>query len=155
MHKLKYRRDLGLGEALARPLAEYVHSQLDWEIEMLIPIQLSPQRLAERGYNQVALIARPLAMLANWRYSAKAVQRVKHTRSQVGLSRSERQENVREAFVADPSLVRGRKILLMDDVATTGATLASASRSVFEAGAAQVYALTAARAIPRYDLDRF
>jgi ComF family protein len=152
LHKLKYRRDIGLGDALALPLANYVRV-LNWDIEVLVPIPLSPQRLSERGYNQVDLIARPLAMFHQWNYAPGALRRVKSTRSQVGLTVEQRRENVQNAFQANPHLVRNKKVLLMDDVATTGATLISASRALVEAGACYVYALTAARAISRRGPD--
>lgn len=152
LHKLKYRRDIGLGDALAVPLANYVRV-LNWDVEMLVPIPLSPQRLSERGYNQVALIAQPLAMIHRWNYAPGALQRVKSTRSQVGLTVEQRRENVRNAFLANSRLVRNKKVLLMDDVATTGATLISASQVLVEAGACHVYVLTAARAISRRGPD--
>ncbi len=138
---------------MARSLAEYVETSLGWDVEMIVPVPLSQQRLSERGYNQVALIAHPLAMLKNWEYAPKALKRVKHTRSQVGLNASERQDNVRNAFHANPRLITDKKILLIDDVATTGATLLSASESLVAAGARHVYALTTARAVSRYGLD--
>jgi ComF family protein len=153
LHKLKYRRDIGLGETLAWPLAEYIETTLGWDIEMIVPVPLSQKRLSERGYNQVGLIAHPLAMIKNWKYAPKALKRVKHTRSQVGLTAQERQDNVRNAFHADPLLINNKKILLIDDVATTGATLSAASASLAGAGARHVYALTAARAISRHGLD--
>jgi ComF family protein len=153
LHKLKYRRDIGLGETLAWPLAEYIETALAWDIEMVVPVPLSQQRFSERGYNQVALVAHPLAMIKNWKYAPKALKRVKHTRSQVGLSVHERLDNVHNAFSADPRLIADKKILLMDDVATTGATLLSASKSLVSAGARHVYALTTARAVSRYGLD--
>ena len=146
LHKLKYRQDIGLGDALALPLAEYVRT-LNWDIETLVPIPLSAKRLSERGYNQVDLIARPLAMIHKWNYAPEVLKRTKHTRSQVGLNIAQRLENVQNAFTANPRFVKNKKVLLMDDVATTGATLNSASRALLEAGACHVYALTAARAI--------
>ncbi len=149
LHKLKYRRDISLGSTLALPLAKYTHS-LDWEVEMLVPIPLSPQRLSERGYNQVALIAYHLAEIRKWNYAPDALRRIKSTHSQVGLTIKQRQENVQNAFLANPRLVRNKKVLLMDDVATTGATLISASNALVEAGASNVYALTVARAISRH-----
>lgn len=152
LHKLKYRQNIGLGGILAWPLAEYVEA-LNWDIDMLVPIPLSQQRLSERGYNQVALIAHPLAMIHRWNYAPGALQRIKYTRSQVGLTVEQRQENVNNAFLANPRLVHNKKVLLMDDVATTGATLNSASRALVEAGASNVYALTAARAISQRGLD--
>jgi competence protein ComFC len=153
LHKLKYRRDIGLGETLAWPLAEYIETTLGWDVEMIVPIPLSPQRFSERGYNQVALIARPLAMIKNWKYEPQALRRVKHTRSQVGLNVLERRDNVQNAFHADSRLINDKKVLLIDDVATTGATLLSASQSLVGAGARHVYALTTARAVSRYGLD--
>ncbi len=152
LHKLKYRRDIGLGDALAFPLAQYV-STLNWDVEMLVPIPLSTKRLSERGYNQVATIAHPLALINKWNYAPDALKRTKHTRTQVGLNIAQRLENVQNAFIANPRFVKNKKILLMDDVATTGATLNSASRALLEAGASHVYALTAARAISHRGME--
>lgn len=153
LHKLKYRRDLGLGEALAWPLARYVEHKLDWDVDMIIPVPLSPQRFAQRGYNQAALIAQPLAMIIDRKYCANALKRVKETRTQVGLSQRERQENVRNAFCADQGRIKNGKVLLVDDVATTGATLSSAAQALLDAGACHVYALTLARALSSRELD--
>jgi predicted amidophosphoribosyltransferase len=74
------------------------------------------------------------------------------TRSQVGLSAEERKENVANAFYSDPDLVAGKSILLMDDVATTGATLSSCADALLNAGASSVFALTLARALPHHGL---
>ncbi len=153
LHKLKYRRDVGFGETLALPLAEFLDSQ-NWNVDLAVPIPLSPQRLSERGYNQVGLFAYPLALAKDLTYAPRALHRSRHTRSQVGLSAVERRKNVRGAFRATNNLVAGKSVLLLDDVATTGATLSSASRTLVEAGAKRVYALTVARALTRYGLDR-
>jgi len=153
LHKLKYRREVGLGEALAWNVAVFVDC-LGWKADVITPIPLSEQRFAERGYNQVDLIAHPLARLMRWQYLTGALRRSRHTRSQVGLSASERRKNVSGAFWAKSQSVKGKTILLVDDVATTGATLDSASQALLEAGAAKVYALTFAKAIHKYGLDR-
>ncbi len=152
LHRLKYRRDLGLGEALTPQLSVYA-SSLNWPAELVVPVPLSGKRVSERGYNQAALIARPLAMALGLKYDAHAVARVRDTRSQVGLARRERQENVRDAFMARNSRVRGRSILLVDDVATTGSTLSSCAAALCASGARDVFALTVARALPRHGLD--
>ncbi len=94
----------------------------------------------------------PVADLNGWRYLPKALQRVRETASQVGLTRDERRENMREAFRADPGDVIGKVILVMDDVATTGATLTACSAALKDAGATQVFALTLARALPHHGL---
>ena len=71
----------------------------------------------------------------------------------MGLSAEERQSNVRGAFISDHKIVKDKSVLLMDDVATTGATLAAASQAIIEAGAKQVHALTVAKALSRYGSD--
>lgn len=85
-------------------------------------------------------------------YAPDALVRSQETRSQVGLTRSQRQDNVRNAFRAKHSRVQGRLVLLMDDVATTGSTLSSCAQALHEAGARDVFAFTVSRAVPRYGL---
>jgi ComF family protein len=153
LHQLKYRRNIGLGEALAPIIAEYL-DKLGWQADSIVPIPLSRQRLQERGYNQVGLIAHPLSRLLRWQYLPGALRRTRHTRSQVGLNAGERLENVHGAFEAEAPFVKGKAILIIDDVATTGATLHSASHALAYAGAIKVYALTLAKALQKYGLDR-
>jgi competence protein ComFC len=146
LHRLKYRRDLALGDALAPQLADFVNV-LDWNVEIIVPVPLGDGRLRERGYNQAALIARPLALRLGLAYDHLAVSRIRETCSQVGLTRQQRQENVRSAFAARPARVRDRRILLVDDVATTGSTLSSCAGALRASGARDVFALTVARAL--------
>jgi competence protein ComFC len=145
LHSLKYRRNLPLGEVLARQMAEYV-CYLGWSVDMVVPIPLGSRRLKERGYNQAGLVAMPLASIQHWRFIPRALVRIRDTRTQVGLTIAERKENVRGAFSAREELVRGKSILLMDDIATTGATLAAGATALMEAGAKNVFGLTLARA---------
>lgn len=149
---LKYRQNIGLGEALAWDLALHLDG-LGWQADIVLPVPLSKQRLSERGYNQVDLIAHPLARLTGWYYQPSALHRTRHTGSQVGLSSGERRKNVQGAFRAESRLVAGKAILLVDDVTTTGATLGSAARALMDAGAGKVYGLTFAQAISKYGLD--
>lgn len=152
LHKLKYRRDLSLGDAIAAAMMPFVHG-LNWNMDMIVPVPLGKQRMRERGYNQVAMIAKPLAMGLGLQYSSHALVRRKETRSQVGLNREERQKNVHGAFRADVG-VKGKVVLIMDDVSTTGSTLSSGADALYAAGAKDVYALTVARALPYHDLRR-
>jgi predicted amidophosphoribosyltransferase len=115
---------------------------------------LGTARQRERGYNQVALVARPLAYELGWEYAPDALTKVRETRSQVGLTVSERRENVSKAYQADPAKVKRRAVLLMDDVSTTGSTIASCAEALISAGAREVYALTIARALAHHDLRR-
>ncbi len=148
---LKYRRDLGLAEALVPCLAEAL-VRLDWAVDLVVPVPLGRKRLAERGYNQVNLIARPLSTVMRIPYAPDALRRCQETRSQVGLNRTERRQNVRDAFRADRRRVNGCVVLLMDDIATTGSTLSSCAEALCGAGARDVFAYTVSRAMPRHGL---
>ncbi|WKZ37950.1 MAG: ComF family protein [Anaerolineales bacterium] len=150
MHKLKYRRDVSMGDSLASQMVPFV-KDLKWQIDLLVPIPLGKQRFKERGYNQVGMIAKPLALALSIRYAPNELMRRKETRSQVGLSRVERRENLRNAFQAGMG-VSGKTVLVMDDVSTTGSTLSSGAEALYSCGANDVYALTVARALPRHGL---
>jgi competence protein ComFC len=150
LHKLKYRRDVAMGDALAAQMTSFV-KELNWPVDVIIPIPLGRQRMRERGYNQVAMIAKPLAMALEIRYAPSELRRNKETRSQVGLSREERRRNVKEAFRGGLGVV-GKNVLIMDDVSTTGSTLSAGAEALYSAGAKDVYALTVARALPHHGL---
>jgi len=151
LHKLKYYGDMALGDALAAELFQFA-DDLKWPVEMVVPVPLGKKRFQERGYNQVNLIARPLALAAGMPFAPDALTRVRETRSQVGLGKSERRLNVSGAFQARGRRVKDRIILLMDDVATTGATLSSCAEALYAAGARDVFALTVSRALARHGL---
>ena len=150
---MKYRGNIALGESIAMQMAEFVRSQ-QWPVEVLIPVPLGKKRLKERGYNQVALVARPLAVELRWRYAPHALWKTRETRSQVGLTASQRSENVQEAYQADAKVVKSRPVLIMDDVATTGSTISACTAALLSAGAQEVYVLTIARALAHHSLDR-
>jgi ComF family protein len=146
LHRLKYRHDLGLGEILSRPLMEILQG-LAWPINVVAPVPLSIARQSQRGYNQAALLARPLALATGLAYRPKAIQRVRDTVTQVGLSLEQRRQNVSDAFQACSEVVYGKTVLLVDDVATTGATLDACTNAILLQGASEVYCLTVARAV--------
>lgn len=153
LHTMKYRGNVSLGEALAVQMVEFVRS-LAWEIDLVIPVPLGKKRLQQRGYNQVALVAEPLAYHLVWDYRPQALWKARETRSQVGLSHSQRRENVQDAYQADPAAVKQKFILLIDDVATTGSTIVACANALKSAGARDVYAITIARALSHHDLNR-
>ena len=153
LHTLKYRRNIGLGESFATEMAKFFRT-LQWSVDIFIPVPLGKKRLKERGYNQVALVARPLAYEIGVEYSAQALWKARETRSQVGLSISKRRENVLNAYQADPKVVRRKSVVLMDDVATTGSTILSCTDALLSAGARDVYAITIARALSHHGLTR-
>ena len=152
LHRLKYRNDIGLGEALAEHMSGFV-SNLNWPIELVIPVPLGQKRQRERGYNQVGLIAHPLSLSLNIAYTPDALLRERETRSQVGLTKVERHLNVKGAFFAKKSRVNGHVALIVDDVATTGSTLSSCAEALFAAGAQDVFAVTVARALLHRKMD--
>jgi len=109
-------------------------------------VPLSKQRLKERGYNQAAMLAKPLALGLGVPFQPKALQRRRNTRSQVGLSRKERRRNVAGAFWASPDWISGKAVVVVDDVATSGSTLDACAEALWRAGASNVFGLTLARA---------
>ncbi|HEY7994341.1 MAG TPA: ComF family protein [Candidatus Eremiobacteraceae bacterium] len=142
MLSLKFRGARGVGATLGRWIAQRVF----WPFEVVIPVPLHVQRLRERGYNQAALIARAVATASRTRYVADALARRRATVPQSSLGVSERRANVKEAFGAGQKIgaVAGRRILIVDDVVTTGATVAECSNVLRSAGAHCVYVACAA-----------
>lgn len=142
--RLKYQNDVGIARILSQYLENVVLSS-NWVFDMVVPVPLSLQKYEERGYNQASRLAKPLAVHLGKFYRPEAINRIRETSSQVGLDIQARLENVRNAFRADPKIVNGKSILLVDDVFTTGATLESAASELKIAGAKHVYALTLAK----------
>ncbi len=161
VHHLKYEGY----RTLANEIAEIVAQRMPRRPRgILVPIPLGRRRLGARGYNQAAEIARALA--ARWKLplSEGLLRRTRDTRTQTTLAPEEREKNVRGAFVASPATVGDERrwramaapvgeppqatVILIDDVLTTGATLAAAARSLEEAGWKQIGAVTFARAFP-------
>jgi competence protein ComFC len=153
LHTLKYRRNIGLGESIAIQMTDFV-SSLDWPVGLMIPVPLGKNRLKERGYNQVGLVARPLAFRLGLKYEPNALWKTRETRSQVGLTVSQRRNNVQNAYQADAKVVKGKSILIMDDVATTGSTITACTEALRSAGAQDVYVITIARALSHHSLNR-
>jgi ComF family protein len=149
IHRLKYHRDIGLGNTLALPLIKLLEMN-GWQIDMVVPIPLDAERFKQRGYNQSALLAKPIAWESGVRYFPNALHRIRETQQQVGLNRDERRTNMLNAFVADKKWVKDKSVLLVDDVITTGATMNSSARSLMQTGAKAVYGLTLARSAHLY-----
>jgi ComF family protein len=146
-HRLKYS-DRG---ELARPMARWMAragADLLAEADVVVPVPLHAFRLWRRRFNQAAALARAIARESGRRYEGRWLIRVKATRSQVGLTRAQRAENVQGAFrVAEGASLRNLRIVLIDDVLTSGATANAASRILLRAGAAQVDLIVFARVV--------
>ena len=144
---LKYEEVKPLGGWFASRLAEIVLSAAgEWPVDVVVPVPLHIDRRRERGYNQAELIARPLAKRLNLTLEPRMLVRVKPRPARLVLSRSEHWRSVRGAYATPAGLkVDNLRILLVDDVLTTGATLDACSRILKKAGAASVFGLTVAR----------
>jgi len=140
IHLLKYNRKRSLGTRLGRMLAvSLLHDSRTNDVDLVVPVPLHKSRLRERGYNQSYFLAQPIGKDLSKPVRDDLLVRVKRTRSQTDLSPTERVKNVSEAFkVKRPDEVRGRKVMLVDDVITTGATVEACSRALLEGGAIDV-----------------
>jgi ComF family protein len=149
---MKYNGFFSLAEPLAALMARAWPA---WQlpVDVVIPIPLHLHRERERGYNQSALLARHLGGRFGWPLAEEALRRVKATQQQAMLGFAERHDNVRGAFAADAGAVAGRRVLLIDDVCTSGATLTAAADALWEAGATAVSAYCATRAAG--DVDNY
>jgi ComF family protein len=148
-HKLKYAGKDYVAGPLGRLLAEKMRESPELRVsEGIVPVPLHFWRERKRGYNQSELLAVSLGNLTGLPVERRALKKIRPTRSQTELSREERIENVAGAFaVRRPETVRGRTLVLVDDVCTTGATLDACASALKEAGAKRVLALTVARQI--------
>lgn len=144
VHLLKYDNLTSLAEPMARemlPLAE------EAECDVIVPVPLHGGRLRSRGYNQAALLAKHLARELNCQLDQQAARRTRATKPLAqSMDRHERRSIVAGAFAADPARAAGSRILLIDDVVTTGATLHECATALRTAGAASIHALTFVRA---------
>lgn len=144
VHNLKYKNQFGVATVLGGLLVDrWAYWQLS--ADLIVPIPLHPDREKIRGYNQAELLARHLAKAVDYPLELNALFRQRATAQQVSLKGEARQNNVEDAFVAHPAKVRGKRILLIDDVCTTGATLNAAAFTLLNAGAQAIFAYCVAR----------
>ena len=148
IHTFKYGRQIYLRHLVAR----WLYAALDDErlsnrrFDIIIPVPLHPTRQRERGFNQASLLAELLSAEISIQ-SKPALERIRYTTTQTALDRAERMENLHNAFrLRKNADVRGLRVLLIDDVLTTGSTLSECARVLKHAGAISVHAATAARA---------
>jgi ComF family protein len=145
VHALKFESRPQMARALAPQLTK-LWREHDIDAHCIVAVPLHPSRERERGYNQSALLAAALAAEIGVPFHPRAVRRTRATRQQALLSQAERSANVAGAFLADRPLLEGRRVMIIDDVFTTGSTLAAAAVACRDAGAASVAAMTVARA---------
>lgn len=149
IHALKYHNKTGLGTGLGKMMAGGPYTGMDMQgYTMIIPVPLHIRRLRERGFNQSLLLAKVLSERYAIPLDFVTLKRERDTPPQTMMGRRERKANIKGAFdVADKERVRKQHVLLIDDVYTTGSTLAECTRVLLNNGAAQVGVLTLAKAI--------
>ncbi|MBN1135675.1 MAG: ComF family protein [Anaerolineae bacterium] len=147
IHQFKYE---GL-RSLAAPLGQLMSQA--WSelapvdgLDAIVPVPLHPTRQRERGYNQASLLAREFGPSLHCPVIEDELFRVKATAPQINLSMEQRRANMRHAFECARGSLAGKRVLLVDDVCTTGATLEAAAAALYQAGAASVWSFTLARA---------
>jgi ComF family protein len=149
VHGFKYNRRIHHRKPLALLTAERLFPVVrEWDPELVIPVPLHLRKVRERGFNQALLLGEVLSREWGLPLSRRNLQRIRWTEPQIGLRDAARQDNVKGAFcLSEPGEIRGRKILLVDDVLTTGSTVAECARVLGAAGAAAVHVATVARAV--------
>lgn len=153
IHLLKYDGVRPAANVLGRMLSEAIAPLQPHFAEgpmLMVAVPLYTRKRRQRGFNQTELMARAAAKLdPSRRFELKPVlERTRETQSQIGLSRHQRRENLRGAFaVTRPQEIRGREVLLVDDVFTTGTTVSECARVLRRAGATKVYVATVARTL--------
>ncbi len=148
LHKLKYKGGQDLGEHLGKRygaiLTDHKYNQ---QFDVVVPVPLHKYKLRRRGYNQSDSFAKGLATALQLPWQAKALERVENTSSQTRKNRLDRWQNVEHVFqVKMPEIVKGKHVLLVDDVMTTGATLEACAIALLEKGCSEVSVVTIAAA---------
>lgn len=148
IHDFKYNGNFKtaffLGELVG---SNFKNEILKWKADLIIPVPLHHLKKADRGYNQSYYISKGISKITGITVSSKVLKRIRNTPSQTELNLEERQENVRNAFkVKKLSSIRSKKLIIVDDVITTGATVTECGKELLRNGASKVYALSVALA---------
>lgn len=144
IHLLKFNKH----RRLAKPLAELLAALNLAGADALIPVPVHLNQLRQREFNQTALIAKHLGKLIRIPLMIDGLKKMKDTAAQIDVDRKERLRNLRKAFAASDA-VRGKRIILVDDVITTGATVRECAQTLTKAGAAEVIVVALARSMPK------
>lgn len=150
LHRFKFQKRKNLAEPLGILLVNYLGQTTSLnikELDSIVPVPLHKKRRRERGFNQIELLARVIGRYYELPVVA-SLERIKNTRPQFDLPREERLTNLKGAFrVSQPKEVYNKRLLLLDDIYTTGATVAECAKTLSIAGARRIEVLTLARAV--------
>ena len=149
IHRFKYNREMYFGRHLSDWLLDAAQRWIDWRgMDLIVPVPLHPRKQREREFNQAEYLSRQCGKAVGVPVELANLRRVKDTVTQTALNAEQRARNLRDAFaVRKPERFSGKRVVLVDDVFTTGATLDSCARVLQSAGAMEVVALAVARGI--------
>lgn len=148
VHSFKYHGATACLETFATLFSNQPCHELANNIDLIVPVPLHRKRLRQRGFNQAQVLARTFFPTARKKIDTSMLSRERDTLSQAGLSGAERRRNLKNAFrLTDPGKAEGKRVILVDDVYTTGSTVDECSRILKGAGAQKVHVLTLARVI--------
>ncbi len=145
MHRFKYENKTTIGVELGS-IFGLILKEKNWftDADLIVPIPLHPTKELRRGYNQSRYVANGMAEAFDLPVKPNALQRVVASESQTNKSRYERSENVEQVFTAEHNSFKGKNVLLVDDIVTTGATLEAAGKVILDSGADRLYVATLA-----------
>ena len=146
LHSLKYEKKFKVGILLGKSVGKILNVTIKtWHADFLIPIPLYHLKKAERGYNQAYYVCKGISEETGLKINSRVVKRVKNTTSQTTLTLEERKNNINNAFkIRSAKDIKNRRIILVDDVITTGATISECAKILKANGAAKVFALSVA-----------
>jgi len=146
IHSIKYNKKFLAGVFLGKLLTESLEDKINsWKIDLIIPVPLHHLKKAERGYNQSEYIAKGISKRSGIRMQNNVIRRVRYTQSQTTMTLNEREQNIEKAFkVKHKKKIKGKNLLLVDDVITTGATVKECGNVLKDNGAKLVYACSVA-----------
>jgi ComF family protein len=149
IHRFKYNRKISIGEILGKLMAEFEYPAFTIsDYSLIIPVPLHPKKLRERGFNQAVILAREISRSFSLLLDFETLRRHIYTEPQISLGKKERERNVHGVFsVTDPGKIKGKTIILVDDVYTSGNTVKECARVLMKNKAAAVAVLTLARAV--------
>jgi ComF family protein len=149
IHRFKYNGRISVGEILGKLMAEFAYPDVNvGDYSLIMPVPLHSKRLRERGFNQSVILAREISKRLHISLDFMTLRRHVYTEPQISLGKKEREANVHGAFsVTDPAKVKGQRIILVDDVYTSGSTVKECAQVLTKNKADKVAVLTLARAV--------
>ena len=143
MYRFKYLNRREYAEVFAQKIVEHLREQIvKWEVETIVPIPLHKEKLRQRGYNQAALVARKVGEELGIPVDEKILARERKTGAQKSLNNLQRKNNLKNAFKIRQNDVQLKKVLLIDDIFTTGSTMDAASEALKKSGVKSVYCVS-------------